>query len=256
MKLIVEGSVDKKIARSFLRAADINCDQVDIIVANSSNNVSKLANEMCDEDVAILVDLDSNDSFNADSIIRERYKIHNSNIQIYTAVPQIEAWLFADLNAAKKRVITKGQGRKRLESCPMPEDIPYPKYLARQLFRLGEKTELIERDIDLYVAMKRCPSLKQFIIGVTSSLSVILPINWEEEYVRSDGRDIFSQLMKEVVPSETIVYKTLDGEIVTATEMYRHIREGSHIGLRYSTELLRVARDFLARKAKKGNNCD
>jgi hypothetical protein len=60
---------------------------------------------------------------------------------------------------------------------------------------------------------------------------------------------IIENLLREVLDSQTIVYKTLDGRNITAEEMRKNISEAGETGKMYAADLLRVSRDFLRRKA-------
>lgn len=56
-------------------------------------------------------------------------------------------------------------------------------------------------------------------------------------------------LLREL-PSHTIVWRTT-GKSFTAEELIKEIELGTETGLQYASDLLRIARDFLSRKAKK-----
>ena len=43
----------------------------------------------------------------------------------------------------------------------------------------------------------------------------------------------------------------MSGTSITAKEMLKNVREGSPLGQQYASDILRVARDFLARKARR-----
>lgn len=255
LQLVVEGHFDKKLASNFLSLAGIPLDRIDFIVANGplnvKNQVAKLRKGKPNSKVAILIDLDSNDNFEPEKKVASKYNIDLDSAAVFTAIPTIESWLFADIEAAKKKVKNKKRADELLSRIPLPDDIPYPKFLATRLFNFKEEFLFADGDIDLDIAASRSPSLRKFISGIGELLNVEPNVNWEKEYVRSAGRDIFSKLVDEVISSDSIIYKTLDGKKISAGEMSRNIHNGTDLGLRYSVEVLRIARDLLSREARK-----
>ncbi|WP_368084818.1 hypothetical protein [Vibrio splendidus] len=257
LTIIVEGEFDRKVAYSFLRAAGIPMDRLEFYTAGGSREIKKLIEKLeysgISEPVVVLMDLDDSSNYESEKRLKEKYGLNKCFLNVFPAIPTIEAWLFADIEAARKKAKNKKRADELLSRIPMPDEIPYPRHLAVNLFALNEKFELINDDVDIKIAMSRSPSLRKFIIGVATLLNFELNFNWEEEYARTSGRDVFSKLVDEIIPAETVIYRTLNGDKVTASEMSRHIQEGSQVGLRYSVELLRVARDFLAREARRNN---
>ncbi|WP_104047924.1 DUF4276 family protein [Vibrio jasicida] len=253
--LVVESDFDRKLASAFLSAAGIPTQRIEFIAAKGARNASLKAKIMIERNpeakVAVLVDLDSNDNFESENKAAEKYNIDTRNISVFTAVPEIESWLFADLNAAKRKARNHERASELLSRVSLPDDIPYPKYLATRLFKLDEKFELVNRDIDIKLAVSRSPSLRKFVSGIGRILGVDVTLNWEREYVRTAGRDIFSKLVDEVTPADVVIYKTLDGHSITAGEMAREIHNGTDVGISYSVEVLRIARDLLSREANK-----
>lgn len=237
VQLIVEGDFDKRIASSFLKAAGIPMERVEFLVANGARNIKKMLKEFKGLPVAVLMDLDESSNYQSNIRLKEKYNLRGENLSVFAAIPTIEAWLFADIEAARKKSANKKRSKELLDRIPMPDEIPYPKHLAVNLFNLNEKFELVEDDIDIKIAMARSPSLRNFISGIANLLGHDLGFNWESDFVRSSGRDIFSKIVSEVIPSDKVIYKTLNGQVITAEEMSRHIQEGSDTGLRYSVEL-------------------
>jgi hypothetical protein len=62
---------------------------------------------------------------------------------------------------------------------------------------------------------------------------------------------VLANLVLEYYPPELPLYRALDGSIYTGRDMAREIGEGTSIGRKYSSDLLRVCRDLLARQAQK-----
>ena len=253
--LIVESDFDRKLAYAFLSAAGLPVHRIEFIAEKGAMSVSRKAKSIIkrepESQVAVLVDLDSNDNFQSESKAAEKYNIEDSEITVFTAVPEIESWLFADLNAAKNKARNQKRASELLTRVSLPDDIPYPKYLATRLFKLDEKFELVDQDINISLAASRSPSLRKFIAGVGKLLGVEATLSWEHEYVRTAGRDVFSKLVDEVTPADVVIYKTLNGESISAGEMAREIHNGTEVGISYSVEVLRVARDLLSREANK-----
>ena len=253
--LIVESDFDRRLASAFLSAAGLPINRIEFIAAKGAIAASRKAKSIIDREpksnVAVLIDLDSNDNFEPEQKAAAKYNIDDSHITVFTAVPEIESWLFADLNAAKRKARNQERASELLSRVSLPDDIPYPKYLATRLFKLDEKFELVNQDIDIRLAASRSPSLRRFIAGVGQLLGVDVTLNWEREYVRTSGRDIFSKLVDEVTPADVVIYKTLNGQSITAGQMAREIHDGTEIGISYSVEVLRVARDLLSREANK-----
>jgi hypothetical protein len=68
---------------------------------------------------------------------------------------------------------------------------------------------------------------------------------------RNLSRDIVAGLVREVSPSDTVVWRTTNGDEYTADEIRRHIEEGTEIGREYASDLFRISRDFLRRQANR-----
>jgi hypothetical protein len=57
-------------------------------------------------------------------------------------------------------------------------------------------------------------------------------------------------LVLEYYPAEAPIYRALDGSVYTGRDMANEISEGTPIGRKYSSDLLRACRDLLARQAQ------
>jgi len=71
-----------------------------------------------------------------------------------------------------------------------------------------------------------------------------------EEPVANNCRDAIANLVREVAGDE-IIFRTLEGRSYTAREIAENIEAGTALGHAYGSDLLRVARDLLARSARK-----
>lgn len=251
--LIVESDFDRRLASAFLSGAGIPTERIEFVVEKGAISAKRKAiiEKEPGSKIAVLVDFDSNDNFESERKAADKYNINSSDITVFTAVPEIESWLFADLNAAKRKAKNQERASELLSRVSLPDDIPYPKYLATRLFKLDDKFELVSNDINISLATSRSPSLRKFIAGVGELLGVEVVLNWEREYARTAGRDVFSKLVDEVTPANVVIYKTLNGQSITAGEMVREIHNGTEVGISYSVEVLRVARDLLSREANR-----
>lgn len=252
--LVVEGDYDAKFVRSLFVTAKFPIERIEVIVANGKHNIKTVAENIINnqrQQCAVLVDLDYHSNFEADKLARKDLGL-NESISVFCAVPTIEAWLFADIEAAKKRVRNKVRGEELLNRIPLPDEIPYPRYLAKNLFNLDEKFQMMAFEIDLNIATSRSPSLRKFIEGIADLLNIERIPFLGKQFERSIGRDLFSILLDEVAAPDSVVYKTLTGDQVSAKEMTRNVREGTELGHQYSSDLLRIARDLIAREAKRG----
>ena len=72
-----------------------------------------------------------------------------------------------------------------------------------------------------------------------------------ESVSRNISRDVFAGLMREIMPADTVMWRTATGDSFTAKELCQHIEQGTEIGQQYSSDVLRVVRDFLKRKANR-----
>jgi len=248
--IYVEGEVDKVIVENLLIAAKLN-SKVEILVCGGKQNVLESASEQRNKNDHILIALVDADRGNvADSrkFAEEQFAV--SDVQVFCAVPTIEAWLFADREAAQKSSVSDS-GARILERLPLPELIPYPKQLARNVFSRKSASEayLFLRNVNILHAIARSPSLRVFIEGVAEAKGIEgdLAVSALEQSI---GRDAFSMLLSEV-PSDQVAWKMLDGTQLTAGNLSREIREGTDRGKQYVTEVLRIARDLVARKARK-----
>lgn len=252
--IIVEGCKDLEVVKTIFSMLDINASKnnINFLVANGLPNIAKIIEKekVKYKEVITLVDLDISNNFEAEMVARIKIKSEDTGFHVFTAVPCIESWLFADHDNAKEKSKKTIRTEKLLARLPLPDDIPYPHLLARNVFPDNDYQKIM-KDSNLDLAASRSPSLRKFILGVAKVLGVESGLQWEREYVRSAGRDVFSKLVDEVTPPDSVIYKTLEGKVITASEMSLHIKNGTKIGMDYSVDVLRISRDLLARKSNK-----
>lgn len=249
LQLLVEGPSDVVIVTHVLRAAGLD-KQVSPTAVGGPWTPALLAR--CIEGAlakrfAILVDVDARSVPDAVQAIRER--TGNSSVEVFGAVPTAEAWLFADEEAARRAAIALGT-ESLLARLPLPEEISRPKDLARQAFGDVANWAFLET-VDMSRAMGRSASLRAFIEGLHRLLGQQLT---KAQYggSRSLGRDVLSSLLGEIAPADSVAWRTADGASFTAEQLRREIESGTELGQQYASDLLRVARDMLARQAARG----
>jgi len=249
VRLFVESSGVASVARWALEAAGLPVDRVEIVALNDSLHAGRpldLPSSSPGGPRAALMDLDARSV--PDAVKRARARFGDADIPIFCAVPMVEAWLFADDEAVVKNAAPDEEVRAIVERLPLPEEIPDPKSLARFVFGPPSRWEFF-RTVNVQRAAARSPSLRAFLAGMAKLLGVS-PSLPEESVARSLDRDVFAGLLAEILPADTIVWRTTSG-VYTASDLRREIAEGSEIGRQYASDLLRIARDFLMRKARR-----
>jgi len=257
----VEGESDKYIISHFLNLIGVG-DQIEYNVHLGKNHIKNYIkymgnNLLYQNDVSHFVLIDSDEYNVPDSIetAKKQLGIASDEIKVFCAVPCIEAWLFADNKNLIERVNDK-EKKKYLSRLPLPETIPYPKQVFFNLFVNSKKkssyfnnaSEIIN-SINIDTAISRSPSLRVFLNAILEELNEE-SIKYEKFLKNSIPRDVFATLLQEL-PKEKIVWKTLDGNVLNALELSKEIEEGTDLGKQYISDLLRIARDMLARKAVK-----
>lgn len=250
--LLVEGPTDQFVVERILDAAGFPRQKLEIVAARGKQGVRLLTEHIAPERAgryAALIDLDERSI--PDALARARTMLGDPSVRVLCAVPEIEAWLFADDQAvmthARKDNEEVGAILARL---PMPEEIPSPKMLAKQVFGPSAPRLPFLSSINIERAAARSPSLRSFLQGMSELLgfSTKLP---EESVGRTLSRDVLSGLLGEVLPADTIVWRTASGDSYSAAELRRQIESGGEAGRQYVSDLLRVSRDLLRRAANK-----
>lgn len=170
--------------------------------------------------------------------------------KVFFAVPTLESWLFADMEAARKQL-----GKKSapvLDRVQFPDEIPHPKLLAAQTFGPHERTfmagQRIIESMDLERAMSRSPSMREFLAGIARLIGEdgFQPVPDAERLI---GRRLLGQLVSETNPSSRVLYRTMAGDRLTASRLAKEISQGTPIARQYAADLLRIARELLANEA-------
>ncbi|MFL6263005.1 MAG: DUF4276 family protein [Thermoanaerobaculia bacterium] len=248
--LVVEGENDRRFVTALLDAAGYPLDRVDLVVGHGKSGTARAVSDLADQApgrCAVLIDLDELNV--PDARARARAQLGDPPAEVFCAVPSLEAWLFADDRALLANARSAEEVQRIVRRLPLPEEIPDPKQLARQVFGPESRWEFL-RQIDIGRAAARSPSLRAFLEGMARLLGVD-PQPLGQGVARNISRDIIAGLIREVSPSDAVVWRTTDGEEYTASQLQRHIEEGDEVGRQYSSDLLRISRDFLRRAANR-----
>ncbi|WP_063652533.1 hypothetical protein [Aliivibrio fischeri] len=196
--LIVEGNTDLEIVKTIFEEALIPLESIDFIAANGMAHMPRIIKEHRNfyDEIVVLVDLDINNNFEAESVARLEISSEDYDYHVFTAVPSIESWLFSDIDNAY--VKSKGTERTKeiLSRLPMPDDIPYPRQLANNVFGKNNFRYVLN-GFNINAASSRSPSLRKFVLGISDILRLDSNLKWENEYVRTAGRDVFAKLVDE-----------------------------------------------------------
>jgi hypothetical protein len=249
LKILVEGYTDKAVVESLLKALDINIEKtVNVVVCDGKKGVREKLHEIPEtEDVVALIDADAPSV--ADSIAWAREYLQTTRKSVFCAVPTIESWLFADKNLALKNARKSSYAQSSIARITTTESLINPKHLVNQVF---DKDIILDcfpfmENVDLGTAAAASASLFSFLRGIETALGK------QDSYVerkvsQSINRLMVANLLREV-PATTISWRTLDSEF-TARELGDLVLQGDELGLRYVSDLLRLARDIIAARAQ------
>lgn len=246
--IAVEGETDRAIAGAMLASAGV--DGFEIAVAKgtlgpSPQGLRRLAALRLSSPALVIYDQESGSV--GDAVVEND---HTQGAIFCPAIPTIEAWLFADSRAFFEVVGSRAEAF--LGRMPLPEQLPYPKFLKSTLLRDKEIYSRLLESIDVLVAGSRSPSLKYFI-QQARRLACLPPLQFERAPSQSGqiSRELLRNLISEVYPSDKPLFRAASGAVVTAEQMMQEITDGTELGREYGSDILRVARDLLARQARK-----
>ena len=249
-RILVESSYDQLIVEGYVRRLDPNAAFETIIAGQSLNQKDKRLTGLNDyrgtiENLIVVFDQDYGniaDTLNVSEPVAD-------GVYWCPAIPQIEAWLLADELALLKAAPESAS--KIVSKLPSPETIPYPKMVCHYLLRDNSQLQSLFACIDLKRAAVRCPSLANFLVSVELCAGKTITFDLPKIASHQIDRDIIRSLISEIYPSSMSIFKASSGDTISAEQMMHEIASGSALGGEYATTMLRVARDFLARQAKR-----
>jgi hypothetical protein len=263
VRVLVEGKLDafwiellvvKALSSTEVRVSAIACGGKEAVFQRlraELGSKDRVLHDLPDTAITVaVVDADTNNL--ADARVATPFRdAPNIASHVFFAVPTMESWLFADLQAAKRHAV-KNSGLS-LDLIQFPDEFPMAKELAARVFggatAVRSKGRQVIEDMDMSIAVSRSPSLRDFILGLSS----IIGLNVAPELVDADrllGRRLLGSLINETNPSSRVLYKTMSGQRVTASELAAEIAKGTPIGRQYAADLLRIARELLAQEAQ------
>lgn len=248
--VFLEGRTDEwMVKRIFSAAGFYESRKINFIAIASKKAMAKaLAPIQQHEARSYVALIDADVASVADSRELARQQLGHPHVEVFCAVPTIEAWMFADPEMPYS-LARSAAAKDTISRLPLPEEIPHPKQLAVYLFGNAFSSK-IKYDIpfNLSLAMARSPSLRIFTEGIGNILGIRVDHDFPTQRM-SDTRNVVATLLREL-PSEQVAWVTMSGEPINAGTLASAISDGLPIGNQYATELLRVARDLISRQAK------
>lgn len=165
-----------------------------------------------------------------------------SEFWLVPAVPSVASWILADplvfrLLAAEARLDLK----QSFEAYVVDSSFRF--FNSKFVGALSRR--LVSERYDPNRAAMLSPSLRSF-------LKTIDHVQGREpdDFQFTLPGPVLANLVLEYYPAELPIYRALDGSVYTGHDMAREISEGTAIGRKYSSDLLRACRDLLARQAQ------
>jgi|TARA_R110002124_G_scaffold287327_1_gene472907 hypothetical protein len=248
LSVAVEGKLDETIVRAILTKAEVN--DFEIIVQNGSLALGSKGRSFLPQlsrDKPMIVLFDQESGSIGDAVAENE---GHSNIIYCPAIPNADAWLFADSTAFFEVLGDKAEAF--VGRLPLPEQLPYPKFLRSTMLRDPEVMQRLLQRISLLIAGSRSPSFKYFVQSARK-LSGMAPVPFDQpsNHAGQLNREVLRNLISEIYPSEKTLFRSASGETISAERMMQEVTDGSDLGREYSSDILRVARDLLARQANK-----
>jgi len=253
LNIFVEGSLDGQIVSCLAVRLGVKRDQYRIHIAGgalhpkfSKGRAFGLTNGIPGSSI-VIYDLESGSL--ADRPRDDENANRSPRIIWCPAIPTIEAWLFADEEALRDDT-TSEKTVGVIARLPSPELIPYPKALRNYVAK-GVKIDDIVKRMDIRRAADRSPSLRHFLREFELQTKGDSKFDDRDSQLRQLDLDVIRQLISEVYPSDSVIFRSADGNTLNAAEMMQEVSSGTGLGLEYTSEILRVARDLLARQAER-----
>jgi hypothetical protein len=250
--IITEGTSDIAILKPILKAAQFPLDRIKFTAFQGNQarilKMAKALNGTFDDYVSVVL-LDTDAKTIPDAQVKLKKTFSEEGIEVFFVIPEIESWIFADVQLLQRQNLQEG-AKERLTRLPLPEEIPYPRQLLHYVIGNNKIDWNFLEHIDLAKATARTPSLKIFLTRLGELMDIDTKVV-QNSVAQNIDRRIFANMIKEVVQSETILYKTLDGTQYTAEQILENVEEGTEIGKQYTSDILRVARDLIKRQANR-----
>lgn len=227
VRLLVEDEIAGEIAFTLLHRSGLPLEDLTIAVSGRSFDQGP-ATPADQERLAALTDAEEQ----APEAARARVlaALGARPAAVFVAVPNVALWLAADEDTARHLADFEA----RLKGLRGDENV---------LLTLASCVE-IDR------AAARFPSLREFLIGMADLLGTGDALRFEEGAGGSLPRDVVAGLVREI-PEHEVAWRTASGTAFTSRELVAQIEAGTEIGRQYASDLLRVSRDFLRRRAKR-----
>jgi len=231
--LLVEGRRDGDVAWMLLDRARIPLHDLEIRPCGGRSRLLRAARDWKPDPAggvgsALAVLLDADGSAPEDVAVAARASIGRPEVQVFVAVPNVDNWVIGNPSLALAL-------KRRAHAIPELD--------------LGAELDLLAAMVDLELASAVDPSLRAFLAGMAALLQVP-GHRWADVPGRHLSRDIVAGLLREVPPDE-VVWRASDGTTRTAADLGREVQQGTELGRQYASDLLRIARDLLARRARK-----
>jgi hypothetical protein len=252
LNIFVESYIDEQIVTNILISAKVPVEIVKVTPTDGKKNMKHyaLAEKLSDSNYIFLIDADK--LFIHDSKKEAQKQLKTTGNSAFCAVPEIESWVFADDDLLRKEVEKRRdknieEAMAIIDRIVITDEIIFPKKVLYKLFSL-RKGEIPDysflRNMNIEKACLRSTSLRVFITGVFHALGI------EDNFTttllsRNINRDIFSSLLKEILPSDEVIFRGLNGVKFTAQQMIKEIEAGSQIGKDYCSDIMRISRDNL-----------
>jgi hypothetical protein len=235
VRLLVEGATDEVVAFLLLQRARLPLGHLTIEPVGGRARLASTLASLSAGDEAVAVLMDSEGRRPADVRAEVERLAGDRKVVLFLAEPNLEAWLLGDEDAATEfdRV------ERAVEAVAPNAEVTSRMSVLEQLASCVQ----VER------AAGRIPALRTFLLGMADLLGAPRP-HVIEGAGRTPDAELLASLMRELPPDE-VAWRVSDGSTFTAGQLVREIEARTDLGRIFGSDLLRVARDLLARRARK-----
>lgn len=243
--LLVEAPFDGQVILALLRKAGYPTERLDWVVAGGKQEMKRMLTEASApflRDARCAAVVDGERTHVPDAVEDARQELGCPPVTVFSAVPAVEAWLLADADAV-------GKALKAADDTTLIDSL-FGAHRGERDRGSIERALLVVDHMDVALASTRSPSLHAFLRGMGELMGVDTSF-LDRAQARGLARETLSNLLAEVSPGNSVLYRTIDGYQITASEMIQQIDAGTDLGRQFASDLLRISRDFLARKAQR-----